>query len=135
MTELENAFQEVVGRVPTYMRPPYLAVNSEVLSTMANLGYHVIGASIDAKDYENDNPGLILNSFEKFKAELNAGGSIVLSHDVHEQTVYTLARTMLEEIQARGLRRKSLFLFFFFFVVPYFLSQTTDSFFCSCDGG
>lgn len=107
MRELEDAFEEVVGAVPRYMRPPFLAVDGKVLSAMANLGYHVIGASIDTKDYENNSPDLIFRSFEKFRAELNAGGTIVLSHDVHEQTVYSLTRMMLEEIFARGLQRMS----------------------------
>lgn len=107
MTELEDAFEEVVGVIPRYMRPPFLAVDGKVLSAMANLGYHVIGASIDTKDYENNSPELISRSFEKFRAELNAGGTIVLSHDVHEQTVYSLTRMMLEEIFERGLQRMS----------------------------
>ncbi|BCR83316.1 chitin deacetylase [Aspergillus chevalieri] len=103
MTQLENAFQEIVGVKPAYMRPPYLATNDVVLGALADLGYHVISCSIDTKDYENDDPSLIANSVNKFNAELNAGGNIVLSHDVHEQTVYTLAQAMLNEIKARGL--------------------------------
>ncbi|EAW10444.1 chitin deacetylase [Aspergillus clavatus NRRL 1] len=104
MTQLEAAFISVLGFYPTYMRPPYFAYNELVLSAMGDLGYHVIMASIDTKDYENDHPDLIFRSFEKFRNELNAGGSIVLAHDVHEQTVTTLTRAMLEEIRARGLQ-------------------------------
>jgi peptidoglycan/xylan/chitin deacetylase (PgdA/CDA1 family) len=104
MTQLEDAFMQVLGFYPTYMRPPFLAFNGLVLSAMGDLGYHVISASIDTKDYENDHPDLISRSFEKFRNELNSGGSIILSHDVHEQTVYTLTRAMLEEIRARGLQ-------------------------------
>lgn len=104
MTELESAFVQIMGRFPTYMRPPYLAVNSVVLSAMAQLGYHVIGASIDTKDYENDNPAAIQNSLVKFRNELNAGGTIVLAHDVHQNTVDTLVQAMIDEVSARGLR-------------------------------
>ncbi|KAF4215220.1 hypothetical protein CNMCM6805_008431 [Aspergillus fumigatiaffinis] len=104
MTQLEDAFMQVLGFYPAYMRPPFLAFNGVVLSAMGDLGYHVISASIDTKDYENDHPDLISHSFEKFRAELDAGGSIILSHDVHEQTVHTLTRAMLEEIRARGLQ-------------------------------
>ncbi|KAI9931246.1 hypothetical protein ASPWEDRAFT_101017 [Aspergillus wentii DTO 134E9] len=103
MTKLEDAFIQIIGAFPTYMRPPYLAVNSAVLTALGDLGYHVIGASIDTKDYANDDPNLISNSFEKFRNELDAGGSIVLSHDVHQQTVATLTQAMLDEIRARGL--------------------------------
>lgn len=106
MTKLEDAFIQIIGAFPTYMRPPYLAVNSAVLTALGDLGYHVIGASIDTKDYANDDPNLISNSFEKFRNELDAGGSIVLSHDVHQQTVATLTQAMLDEIRARGLESK-----------------------------
>jgi peptidoglycan/xylan/chitin deacetylase (PgdA/CDA1 family) len=108
MTQLEDAFMQVLGFYPAYMRPPFLAFNGVVLSAMGDLGYHVISASIDTKDYENDHPDLISHSFEKFRAELDAGGSIILSHDVHEQTVHTLTRAMLEEICARGLQSMCL---------------------------
>lgn len=104
MTELENAFIQIMGRFPTYMRPPYLAVNGVVLSAMAQLGYHVIGASIDTKDYENDNPAAIQNSLAKFRNELNAGGTISLAHDVHQNTVDILVQAMIDEVSARGLR-------------------------------
>lgn len=105
MTQLEAAFRQIIGRAPTYMRAPFLAINGLVLSTMGELGYHVIGASTDTKDYENDHPDLIHRSIEKFRNELSAGGTIVLAHDVHQQTVETLVQAMLDEVRARGLIR------------------------------
>lgn len=101
----------ILGYFPSYMRVPYLMFNDAVLSAMSQLGYHVIGASIDTKDYENDDAGLIWRSFEKFRVELDTGGSIVLAHDTHFNTVEVLVDNMLEEIKARGLR--GMFLFFF----------------------
>ncbi|KAL4886926.1 hypothetical protein BJY04DRAFT_176832 [Aspergillus karnatakaensis] len=103
MAMLESAFISAVGVIPSYMRPPYLAANDYVFSVMAELGYHVIGASVDTKDYENDHPDLIGRSVEKFNRELDQGGTIVLAHDIHEQTVRTLTRIMLDEIYERGL--------------------------------
>lgn len=104
MTKLEESFMRIIGVFPTYMRMPFLMFNDVALAAMADLGYHVIGASIDTKDYENDDPGLSWLSFEKFKAELNAGGNIVLAHDVHQTTTEVLVDNMLEEIQQRGLK-------------------------------
>jgi peptidoglycan/xylan/chitin deacetylase (PgdA/CDA1 family) len=92
-----------MGDVPSYMRPPYFDVNDRALTVMRDMGYKVITASIDTKDYENDDPSRIGLSFNKFVNELNAGGSIVLAHDIHYQTVATLTRKMLDEITARGL--------------------------------
>lgn len=104
MTKLEESFMHAIGAYPTYMRMPFLMFNDVALSAMADLGYHVIGASIDTKDYEHDDPGLSWQSFEKFKAQLNAGGNIVLAHDVHQTTTEVLVDNMLEEILARGLK-------------------------------
>ena len=128
MTQLEDALKQIVGIAPRYMRAPYFAVNDLVLGAMADLGYHVIDASIDTKDYENDDPALIGNSVKMFKAGLDAGGSIVLSHDVHEQTVHTLVQAMLDEIKARGLT--GMFRSFF----PLIIFRLLTGFF-SCHGG
>lgn len=104
MTSLEEAFIQILGGFPVYMRPPYLAVDGVVLQVMTDLGYHVVHASVDTKDYENDSPELIGRSLDKFRAELDAGGTIVLAHDVHQMTVVSLVQPMLDEIRARGLR-------------------------------
>ncbi|KAE8146671.1 polysaccharide deacetylase family protein [Aspergillus avenaceus] len=103
MNRLEDVLIPLMGDVPAYMRPPYFETNDLVLQTMRELGYKVIQASIDTKDYLNNDPARIDDSYQKFVNELNAGGNIVLAHDIHEQTVVTLARKMLDESKARGL--------------------------------
>ncbi|KAJ5216960.1 hypothetical protein N7468_009968 [Penicillium chermesinum] len=90
MTTLEDAFLRILGVYPTYMRIPYFAFNGVVLAAMTDLGYHVIGASVDTKDYENDDPELSYRSFEKFCTELDAGGNVVLAHDTHQTTARVL---------------------------------------------
>lgn len=117
MTHLEEAFTSLLGFYPTYMRTPFLFFNDVVQSAMTHLGYHVIGASVDTKDYENDDPALSWRSLEKFKAELSAGGNIVLAHDVHRTTVGVLVGNMLEEIGRRGLRSEYFLAFVFAFCV------------------
>ncbi|EKV13114.1 Polysaccharide deacetylase family protein [Penicillium digitatum PHI26] len=103
MIILEEAFMRILGFFPTYMRPPFLRHTPVVLGVMADLGYHVIGASVDTKDYENDNPETNWVSFEKFKREVDAGGTIVLAHDAHQYTVEILVENMLADIERRGL--------------------------------
>lgn len=107
MTSLENTFSRLLGFYPTYMRFPFLQYDGVSLAAMAELGYRVIGASVDTKDYENDDPGLSWRSFEKFKSELNAGGTIVLAHDSHQTTVEVLVDNMVAEINRRGLKSMS----------------------------
>ncbi|KAJ5189703.1 Glycoside hydrolase/deacetylase beta/alpha-barrel [Penicillium cf. griseofulvum] len=103
MTVLEDTFMCILGFFPTYMRPPFLRHTPVVLDAMANLGYHVIGASVDTKDYENDNPDTNWISFEKFSREVDAGGTIVLAHDSHQHTVEILVGNMLADVDRRGL--------------------------------
>ena len=107
MTQVEAAFIEILGGFPVYMRPPYLFTDPTMLQAMTDLRYHVITSSVDTKDYENDAPDLVWRSIERFRAGMNAGGNIVLAHDVHQQTVVRLVQSMLDEIRARGLRRMS----------------------------
>jgi peptidoglycan/xylan/chitin deacetylase (PgdA/CDA1 family) len=103
MTKLEDVLIPIIEEIPTYMRPPYFDVSPEVLATMAELGYKVITASIDTKDYEHDDEVGINISYEKFLTELDAGGSIVLAHDIHYWTGESLLERMLIEISERGL--------------------------------
>ncbi|KAL4972246.1 hypothetical protein BDW66DRAFT_164319 [Aspergillus desertorum] len=104
MTRLNDVIRPVLGVTPAYMRPPYLETNELVLQVMRDLDYRVISASIDTKDYENQDADAIINtSLQLFKDQLNAGGSIVLAHDIHYWTVASLAERMLQEVSARGL--------------------------------
>ncbi|KAJ5518540.1 Glycoside hydrolase/deacetylase beta/alpha-barrel [Penicillium expansum] len=90
--------------LPDLHAPPFLRHTPVVLGAMTDLGYHVIGASVDTKDFENDNPDTNWISFEKFKREVDAGGTIVLAHDAHQYTVEILVDNMLADVERRGLR-------------------------------
>ncbi|KAL4924835.1 chitin deacetylase [Aspergillus undulatus] len=104
MTRLDDVISPALGATPSYMRPPYLEVNNLVLQVMTDYNYRVISTSIDTKDYANQDANAIIDtSFQLFMDQLNAGGSIVLAHDIHYWTVASLAERMLQEVQARGL--------------------------------
>jgi peptidoglycan/xylan/chitin deacetylase (PgdA/CDA1 family) len=108
MYKTEVAFANILGFFPTYMRPPYLAFDSACEADMADLGYHVISTNLDTKDYANDSPELIVNSertFDEYTASDPGSSSyIVLNHDIHRETAYTLAEYEIRRIQARGFR-------------------------------
>lgn len=103
MTTLESAFLRILGFIPTYTRTPWLHVNELVLTVMADLRYHVIGASIVTDDKVNDSPGRSWKSFELFREGVDAGGSIVLAHDSQENTAVRLVGDMIGEVKRRGL--------------------------------
>lgn len=104
MNAVDDSIRDLIGQAPTYMRPPYLETSEQANAVLTELGFHVISADIDTKDYMiEDDMAMLDRSYEKFVAELNAGGSIVLMHDIHPP-VAQLAQRILEEVQERGLR-------------------------------
>ncbi|KJZ76505.1 hypothetical protein HIM_04234 [Hirsutella minnesotensis 3608] len=108
ITNNEMAFLNIFGWFPTYLRPPYLECSGGCQEFLREWGYHIISTNVDTKDYENDDPALIENSKRKFSDAVSRGpsgnGYIVLAHDVHYQTVVTLAPYMIEESRNRGYR-------------------------------
>lgn len=101
MTDLEARFLTVIGKIPTYMRPPYLEYTTDTLATLSTLGYHVIDINIDTKDYEGDYTAAINN----FNTGLASGGSIVLMHEVYNDTIEVLVPQILDSILASGKTR------------------------------
>ncbi|PKS12490.1 hypothetical protein jhhlp_000697 [Lomentospora prolificans] len=104
MIELEDALIGVIGKFPTYMRPPFFSYTDATLQTLGELGYHVIHANIDTNDWSFQNECLIENAVKMFEEGVSRGGSIVLAHDVHLLTAYTLVPAMLQMVKDRGLR-------------------------------
>jgi peptidoglycan/xylan/chitin deacetylase (PgdA/CDA1 family) len=105
----EMAFRNIFGFFPVYLRPPYLDCTAEeggCLDVLTDLGYHVIYENLDTKDYLNDAPGLIQNSKDTFSSDVSTNTSgneyIVLSHDIHYQTVINLTSYMVSTAKARG---------------------------------
>ncbi|TQN69797.1 Chitin deacetylase [Colletotrichum shisoi] len=108
MTQLEDATRRIAGFAPKYMRPPFLSCDEGCLSDLTGLGYHVIDTNLDTKDFENNTPDTTHISAEKFNNELSndpaSSSAIVLSHDVHEQTVISLTQKMIDTLKAKGYR-------------------------------
>lgn len=107
MTQLETAFTSILGKRPTYMRPPYLECGSACLGVMNTLGYHVITTNLDTQDWANT--GNIQASVDIFSNTINnsdpaSAGWIVLAHEVYPTTVDTLVPSMISTLRAKGYR-------------------------------
>jgi peptidoglycan/xylan/chitin deacetylase (PgdA/CDA1 family) len=106
----EMAFRNIFGFFPTYMRPPFLecSLRTGCIETLESLGYHIISTNLDTKDYENDSPMLIEISKQRFfslqSPDKASHEYIVLAHDVHQQTVVTLTKYMIQTSRDRGYR-------------------------------
>jgi peptidoglycan/xylan/chitin deacetylase (PgdA/CDA1 family) len=104
MVQLEQSLTTILGYYSTYMRPPYLETNAQVLSTLASLGYHVIQIDIDTEDWQNTTPELIGNAVTNYQNGINNGGTISLSHDPLVNTANTLVQAMIDYVNQKGLK-------------------------------
>lgn len=76
----QSAIEEVIGHRPTFMRPPYGAVNGSVA---AAAGLASIYWNVDTQDWSNRDPQLILSQVQAYTNP----GAIILMHDIHQTTV------------------------------------------------
>lgn len=117
MTLLEAALIDIIGKAPTFMRPPFGRFNSTVAATVESLGYLVIMWTQDSQDS-------VGAPFSQEKANYNGegtqepgatipynqpgqpGGSeyIFLNHDVQALTYEQLAAWVVTWVKSRGLR-------------------------------
>ncbi|EPE31571.1 Glycoside hydrolase/deacetylase [Glarea lozoyensis ATCC 20868] len=111
MFKSEMAIRNVIGSIPTYMRPPYSSCTAECgcEADMEELGYHITYFDLDTSDYLNDSPTLISNSKTIFDAALAGKSSatddfLVIGHDIHNQTSEVLVEYMLQGMQREGYR-------------------------------
>jgi len=99
----EIALNDILGFIPTYYRPPYGFVNAQVTSQLQQLGYHILTWDLDTFDWKGDYNAAKNN----FNGPLSSGNPksdsfIVLSHDIHQQTVTDLVPYMIQRVQALG---------------------------------
>jgi peptidoglycan/xylan/chitin deacetylase (PgdA/CDA1 family) len=102
MQKLEGALNKIIGKKPTYMRPPYLATGGNVLNTMRSLGYRVITDDIDAGDWN----GLSAQQSEQRFQQAGAGGNghIPLMHETYASTVNTLVPWLINWARQNNLK-------------------------------
>ncbi|KAK7735541.1 hypothetical protein SLS53_007454 [Cytospora paraplurivora] len=106
MLRNEQALVETLGMIPTYFRPPYFSADGSALDAVGRLGYHVINADVDTRDWVGDYDAARANFDEGVRqAELEggeAGGLIVLAHNIRERTVEELVAYMIENAREKG---------------------------------
>ncbi|CAO2658113.1 Nn.00g073730.m01.CDS01 [Neocucurbitaria sp. VM-36] len=109
MVKNEMAIANIIGKFPTYMRPPYSSCTAEsgCEQDMAELGYVVSYFDLDTSDYLNLSPDLIQTSKDKFNTAIEAGSPttdefLAIAHDIHEITAHNLTVAMIAELQAKG---------------------------------
>jgi peptidoglycan/xylan/chitin deacetylase (PgdA/CDA1 family) len=110
---VEGALNNIVGKIPTYIRPPYSSctVESGCEQFMQDMGYHIIYFKIDTDDYQQAPKNTFQTSLDWFKGNMTAPGmtpeknsSISISHDIIDQTANELTEFMLKTITELGYK-------------------------------
>jgi len=52
MHKNERAIANIIGKIPTFMRPPKIICNNDCRKDMKDLGYHVVNWEIDSEDWK-----------------------------------------------------------------------------------
>ncbi|KAL8694087.1 MAG: hypothetical protein Q9218_001202 [Villophora microphyllina] len=105
MVKNERAIANIIGRYPTYMRPPYSQCDqaSGCQADMKALGYHRVYFDLDTQDYLN--PNTIQNSKDVVKQILGTAGAsdyLSIQHDIVQQSVANLTYYYFDLIKAKG---------------------------------
>jgi peptidoglycan-N-acetylglucosamine deacetylase len=96
----EDAIVSATGVRPTLLRPPYGSITTREKHWLHDdLGYQIILWDVDPLDWKNPGPSVVTNRIVK---ETRAG-SIVLSHDIHAQTIEAMPET-LRELEEKGFK-------------------------------
>lgn len=108
MRRNDDAFRAVLGFAPRYMRPPFLSCDASCVADLTALGYHVVNTDLDTQDWRHNTPETIQVSKRIFDDllgwEPRAAGRIVLAHDTHSTTVYSLTEHMVSTLRKRGFK-------------------------------
>lgn len=113
---LEIALQRILGKIPTYMRPPFSSCleKSSCPEVLKELQYHNILFDVDPADYLfrfDETVFRAKNQFlkamkvrEEFRGDLGSlgGNALVIARDIHKSSTTTLATAMLGEGKRLG---------------------------------
>ncbi|KAL6704800.1 hypothetical protein ACN47E_007604 [Coniothyrium glycines] len=105
MTRNEMAIRNILGKYPTYMRPPYSAcVEQPCMDDMQTLGYVITSFDLDTDDYNQLTTEKIQIAKDNFKAGTDLTHHLSIAHDIHELTALNLTDYMLDYVYSKGLR-------------------------------
>ncbi|KAF9283570.1 hypothetical protein BGZ68_005257 [Mortierella alpina] len=108
MTLLEDAFKKIIGVRPTYVRPPFGSLNSQVLEVLGERDYTAVTWDTDTQDWAH--PDNFEASFKVYETilnnsdEINQPGHIVLQHEVNQVTALQVAPMAIDLALVRGFK-------------------------------
>jgi peptidoglycan/xylan/chitin deacetylase (PgdA/CDA1 family) len=101
MNRLDQAFANLVGVKPAYVRPPYLDTGGQFLPTMSSLGYTAVTMDIDSQDWNGASASQSESYFQN--AGTSGNGHIPLMHETYASTVQQLTPWVIQWAKSAGL--------------------------------
>jgi peptidoglycan/xylan/chitin deacetylase (PgdA/CDA1 family) len=100
ITKTQDAIKEATGYTPTLLRPPYGAITPRQREWISSqFGLNVIIWSVDPFDWKRPGAAVIT---QRILSQVRPG-AIILSHDIHKQTVDAMPAT-LDGLIAKGYK-------------------------------
>ncbi|MEW6709158.1 MAG: polysaccharide deacetylase family protein, partial [Candidatus Riflebacteria bacterium] len=83
--------EKITGKKPRFLRPPYGALNKQLIRICQNENMSIMLWTIDPKDWQNKNETAILRNLSRqLGLTGNSHGGAVLLHDIYPATVKAL---------------------------------------------
>ncbi|KAK5820660.1 polysaccharide deacetylase [Linnemannia elongata] len=108
LTKLEDAFRKIIGVRPTYVRPPFAALNQPVLDLLGQRNYTAVLWSQDTMDWAH--PDDFSASYKLYEQLFNntetlgQPGHIVLQHEVNQVTALQVAPMAIDLALVKGYK-------------------------------
>jgi len=100
ITKTQDAIKDASGFTPTLLRPPYGAITTRQREWIENkFGLNIILWSVDPFDWKRPGASVIT---QRILTQVHPG-AIILSHDIHKQTVDAMPAT-LDSLIKKGYR-------------------------------
>jgi peptidoglycan-N-acetylglucosamine deacetylase len=91
ITKTQGAIKEASGYTPTLLRPPYGAITARQREWIENqFGLNIILWSVDPLDWKRPGASVIT---QRILSQVRPG-AIILSHDIHKQTIDAMPATL-----------------------------------------
>ena len=91
ITKTQDAIKDASGYTPTLLRPPYGAITARQREWIENqFGLNIILWSVDPLDWKRPGASVITQRI----LSLVRPGAIILSHDIHKQTIDAMPATL-----------------------------------------
>jgi peptidoglycan/xylan/chitin deacetylase (PgdA/CDA1 family) len=96
----DDEIRSLIGTRPTLMRPPYGSITARQKRWIHDqFGYRIIMWDVDPLDWKRPGAAVVRNRILKEARP----GSIILSHDIHPQTIEAMPETF-NQLEAKGFK-------------------------------